>query len=298
MWLSITIETDAIHADALSDALMGVGAISVSVEDALAGTAFETPQFGEPDGLINAPATPLWQQSRVIALFEPTVDIQQRIARAMLEVGVTDMPFHVQEIEEQDWVRLTQSQFEPIHITDRLWIVPSWHTAPNPDAINLVLDPGLAFGTGSHPTTYLCLQWLTEQVRGGESVLDYGCGSGILAIAAAKLGARSALGIDIDENALQAAQDNAAANHVTLNVSHSREPLVQQFDLVVANILTNPLCVLAPLLAGCVAPGGQIALSGVLAIQAEQVIAAYAPFIQLTIGATHDGWVRLEGHAC
>lgn len=298
MWLSITIETDAIHADALSDALMGVGAISVSVEDALAGTAFETPQFGEPDDLITAPATPLWQQSRVIALFEPTVDIQQRIARAMLEVGITDMPFHVQEIEEQDWVRLTQSQFEPIHITDRLWIVPSWHTAPNPDAINLVLDPGLAFGTGSHPTTYLCLQWLTEQVRGGETVLDYGCGSGILAIAAAKLGVRSALGIDIDENALQSAQDNAAANHVTLNVSHSREPLVQQFDLVVANILTNPLCVLAPLLAGCVASGGQIALSGVLAIQAEQVIAAYAPFIQLTIGATHDGWVRLEGRAC
>ncbi|MBH1961173.1 MAG: 50S ribosomal protein L11 methyltransferase [Rhodocyclales bacterium] len=298
MWLSITIETDAIHADALSDALMGVGAISVSVEDALAGTAFETPQFGEPDGLITAPATPLWQQSRVIALFEPAVDIQQRIARAMLEVGITDMPFHVQEIEEQDWVRLTQSQFEPIHITDRLWIVPSWHTAPNPDAINLVLDPGLAFGTGSHPTTYLCLQWLTEQVRGGESVLDYGCGSGILAIAAAKLGARSALGIDIDKNALQSAQNNAAANHVTLNVSHSREPLAQQFDLVVANILTNPLCVLAPLLAGCVASGGQIALSGVLAIQAEQVIAAYAPFIQLTIGATHDGWVRLEGRAC
>lgn len=277
---------------------MGVGAISVSVEDALAGTVFETPQFGEPDGLITAPATPLWQQSRVIALFEPAVDIQQRIARAMLEVGITDMPLHVQEIEEQDWVRLTQSQFEPIHITDRLWIVPSWHTAPNPDAINLVLDPGLAFGTGSHPTTYLCLQWLTEQVRGGETVLDYGCGSGILAIAAAKLGARSALGIDIDENALQSAQDNAAANHVTLNLSHSREPLVQQFDLVVANILTNPLCVLAPLLAGCVASGGQIALSGVLAIQAEQVIAAYAPFIQLTIGATHDGWVRLEGRAC
>lgn len=298
MWLSITIDTDAMHADALSDALMGVGAISVSVEDALAGTVFETPQFGEPDGLITAPATPLWQQSRVIALFEPAVDIQQRIARAMLEVGITDMPLHVQEIEEQDWVRLTQSQFEPIHITDRLWIVPSWHTAPNPDAINLVLDPGLAFGTGSHPTTYLCLQWLTEQVRGGETVLDYGCGSGILAIAAAKLGARSALGIDIDENALQSAQDNAAANHVTLNLSHSREPLVQQFDLVVANILTNPLCVLAPLLAGCVASGGQIALSGVLAIQAEQVIAAYAPFIQLTIGATHDGWVRLEGRAC
>lgn len=299
MWLSITIETDAIHADALSDALMGVGAISVSVEDALAGTEFETPQFGEPDGLITAPAIPLWSQSRVIALFEPAVDITERIARAVQEIGLTETPaIDIQEVAEQDWVRLTQSQFDPIHITDRLWIVPSWHTAPDADAINLVLDPGLAFGTGSHPTTYLCLQWLTEQVYGGESVLDYGCGSGILAIAAAKLGARAVLGVDIDENALQSARSNASANQVELAVRHSREPLDQQFDLVVANILTNPLCVLAPLLAGCVAHSGKIALSGVLASQAKQVIAAYAPFISLTVGASHEGWVRLEGQAC
>lgn len=299
MWLSISVETDATHADALSDALMGAGAISVSVEDALAGTDLETPQFGEPDGLITSPATPLWNESRVIALFTPAPDLVGRVTRAALEIGITDLPtIDITEVEEQDWVRLTQSQFEPIHITDRLWIVPSWHTAPDAEAINLILDPGLAFGTGSHPTTFLCLQWLTEQVHGNETVLDYGCGSGILAIAAAKLGAGPVLGVDIDDNALIAAHDNAVANQVALELRHSRSPLDDRFDLVVANILTNPLCVLAPLLAGCVASGGKLALSGVLAPQAQQVISAYAPFIDLHVGATHEGWVRLEGRAC
>jgi ribosomal protein L11 methyltransferase len=299
MWLSISVKTDAIHADSLSDALMDAGAISVSVEDALAGTDLETPQFGEPDGLINAPVTPLWTESRVIALFEPATDLVGRVTRAALEIGITDLPtIDITEVEEQDWVRLTQSQFEPIHITDRLWIVPSWHTAPDTEAINLILDPGLAFGTGSHPTTFLCLQWLTEQVHGNETVLDYGCGSGILAIAAAKLGARQVLGVDIDDNALIAARDNAVANQVGLELRHSRMPLDDRFDLVVANILTNPLCVLAPLLAGCVASGGRLALSGVLAPQAQQVISAYAPFIDLHVGATREGWVRLEGRTC
>ena len=299
MWLSISVKTDAIHADSLSDALMDAGAISVSVEDALAGTDLETPQFGEPDGLINAPVTPLWTENRVIALFEPATDLVGRVTRAALEIGITDLPtIDITEVEEQDWVRLTQSQFEPIHITDRLWIVPSWHTAPDTEAINLILDPGLAFGTGSHPTTFLCLQWLTEQVHGNETVLDYGCGSGILAIAAAKLGARQVLGVDIDDNALIAARDNAVANQVGLELRHSRMPLDDRFDLVVANILTNPLCVLAPLLAGCVASGGRLALSGVLAPQAQQVISAYAPFIDLHVGATREGWVRLEGSVC
>lgn len=299
MWVSIALETDAVHADALSDALLGTGAISVSVEDALAGTDLETPQFDEPDGTAAAPATPLWRESRVIALFEPAADLVGRVSRAALEAGITDLPeIELNEIGEQDWVRLTQAQFEPICITGRLWIVPSWHAAPDASAINLVLDPGLAFGTGSHPTTFLCLHWLADTVRGGETLLDYGCGSGILAIAAAKLGASRVLGVDIDDNALRAARDNAAANAVVLELRHSRQPLDERFAIVVANILTNPLCMLAPLLAGRVAPGGRLALSGVLAAQAQQVIGAYAPFIALRVGAAHEGWVRLEGAAC
>lgn len=303
MWVSVALETDAAHADALSDALLAAGAISVSVEDALAGTELETPQFGEPDATGSGPATPLWTESRVVALFAPGQDLIGRIAAAAAAAGIDDLPeIELEDVAEQDWVRLTQAQFDPIRVNDRLWIVPSWHAAPDPDAINLVLDPGLAFGTGSHPTTFLCLQWLSETLRGGPgtqlSLLDYGCGSGILGIAAAKLGAASVLGVDIDENALIAARDNAANNGVAISLRHSREKLDERFDIVVANILTNPLCVLAPLLVGRLAPGGRLALSGVLASQAEQVIAAYAPLIALRIGAELDGWVRLEGQQC
>ena len=293
--MSVALETDAAHAEALSDALLAAGAISASVEDAYAGTELETPQFGEP----GSPTTPLWEESRVVALFEPADDLIGRIAAATVAAGIDDLPeITMEEIEEQDWVRLTQSQFDPIRINDKLWIVPSWHVAPDSTAINLVLDPGLAFGTGSHPTTFLCLDWLTQNIKSGETLLDYGCGSGILAIAAARLGAGSVLGVDIDDNALIAARDNAAANQVELNLRHSRERLEERFDVVVANILTNPLCVLAPLLTGRIAPGGHLVLSGVLATQAEQVIAAYAHLLPLKVGATHDGWVRLEGRRC
>lgn len=271
---------------------MEQGALAVSIEDADAGTEAETPQFGEP----GSPAAPLWQNSRVIALFEPTDDLIQRVAAAALVGGVSDLAaIRIEEVQEQDWVRLTQSQFEPIRITDSLWIVPSWHAAPNPDATNLILDPGLAFGTGSHPTTRLCLEWLCANIHGGENVLDYGCGSGILGIAAARLGAEPVMGVDIDDNALIAARDNAENNQVVMALRHTREPLDETFDVVVANILTNPLCVLAPLLAARVAAGGRIVLSGVLEPQAEEVIAAYAPWLALRVGATFDGWVRLEG---
>lgn len=300
MWVSVTLETDAEHAEALSDALIAAGAISASVEDAHAGTDLETPQFGEPAGVGNEPITPLWTQSRVVALFEPADDLLGRVATAAVAAGIDDLPeITLEDVEEQDWVRLTQSQFDPIRVNDMLWIVPSWHVAPNPDAINLVLDPGLAFGTGSHPTTFLCLEWLTQQVRGGPgtqlSLLDYGCGSGILAIAAARLGASKVVGIDIDDNALIAARDNAGNNGVALELRHSKAPLAERFDIVVANILTNPLCVLAPLLASRVAPGGRIILSGVLEMQASEVIDAYAPYLALSVGAVRDGWVRLEG---
>lgn len=294
MWLSVALDTDERFVEALSESLMEAGALSVSIEDADAGTANEVPQFGEP----GHPAQPLWQHSRVVALFESKIELAPALAEAAAVAGLEAVPpFTITEVAEQDWVRLTQSQFDPIRISERLWIVPSWHTAPDPDAINLELDPGLAFGTGSHPTTRLCLEWILDQVPAGASVLDYGCGSGILGIAAAKVGAGKVVGIDIDEQALESTRDNAERNGVAIEVQHSGSPLAARYDRVVANILTNPLCMLAPAIAACVAPGGKLALSGVLEAQAEQVIAAYRPYIRLVVGAAHDGWVRLEGES-
>ncbi len=296
MWLSVVFPADAAHAEAFSDALLAQGALSVGIEDADAGTERETPQFGEPG---STPAG-MWARSRIVALFERDANLPEIAAAAAAEAGLEAPPaFEVSEIAEQDWVRLTQSQFDPIRISERLWIVPTWHAAPDPQAINLSLDPGLAFGTGSHPTTRLCLEWLCAHVRPGASVLDYGCGSGILAIAASKLGAGHVVGVDIDANALSAAAGNAGRNGVTLQLLHSSQAIDTSFDIVVANILTNPLLVLAPLLAARVRPGGRIALSGILATQAEQVQAAFAPAFGLSVQAEREGWVLLEGmRAC
>jgi len=292
LWRNVSLRVAAAQVDALSDALLAQGALSVSVEDALAGTPEEEPQFHEP-GVAEGP---LWREGRVVALFAASDDLVGRVAQAAKAAGLEDLPeLELEDVAEQNWVQLTQAQFEPIRINDRLWIVPSWHTAPDPEAVNLILDPGMAFGTGSHATTKLCLDWLCATVGGGERLLDYGCGSGILAIAALKLGADQALGVDIDASALEAARGNAERNAVEMRLLHSQDNLDEVFDLVVANILTNPLCVLAPLLAERVAPGGRIALSGILETQADQVIAAYAPYLHLKIGATEEGWVRLEG---
>jgi ribosomal protein L11 methyltransferase len=291
-WLSIHIATDCRHADALADALLDAGALSVGIEDADAGTPDETPQFAEPGSIVK----PGWARSRVTALFDANTDVDAVLAGCAAMAGLPGVPAHtLEKVEEQDWVRLTQAQFEPIRVSDRLWIVPSWHTAPDPQAIVLVLDPGMAFGTGSHPTTRLCLEWLERTVTPGASVLDYGCGSGILGIAAARLGAGEVLGVDIDPQAVTAARNNAERNGVSARFEDSASPIRGQFDLVVANILANPLKALSPAICSHVRPGGRLALSGILSAQTGELIAAYAPWLPLTVADTREGWVCLAG---
>jgi ribosomal protein L11 methyltransferase len=290
----LIVELDRARAEALSDALIELGALSVSVEDADADTPDEQPLFGEP-GL--TPERTAWQHSRVIALIAPEHDPAVLAAAAANALGLAATPpFAVREVEEQDWVRLTQSQFEPIPIGERIWVVPSWHDAPDPSALVLELDPGLAFGTGSHPTTRLCMEWLEQSVRAGDSVLDYGCGSGILAILAKKCGADPVVGIDIDPQAVESARQNSARNSADVTYGLPDACPAGEFDIVVANILSNPLKLMASMLASKVKPGGRIALSGVLARQADEVAAAYAPWIEIGVWREHEGWVCLSGN--
>jgi len=291
----LVADTARDDAEALSDALMELGALSVSIEDADADTPDEQPVFGEP-GMMAGPRT--WHHSRIIALLSPEQDPSVLLTAAANDLGLPVPTFTTREVADQDWVRLTQSQFEPIPIGERIWVVPSWHQAPDPSALILELDPGLAFGTGSHPTTRLCMEWIEQQVQAGNSVLDYGCGSGILAILARKCDAADVIGIDIDPLAVETANDNALRNRVAgphLRFGLPDDCPEQQFDVVVANILSNPLKVLAAMLCARVKPGGKIALSGVLARQAEEVAAAYAPWITLQVWREHEGWVCLSG---
>lgn len=291
----LVADTARDDAEALSDALLELGALSVSIEDADANTPDEQPVFGEP-GMPAGPRT--WHHSRIVALLAPEQDAGVLLNAAANQLGLAAPSFQTRDIEDQDWVRLTQSQFEPISVGERIWVVPSWHAAPDPQALILELDPGLAFGTGSHPTTRLCMEWLEQHVPDGASVLDYGCGSGILAILAAKCGAGEVTGIDIDPQAVSTAHDNAARNRVAGPHLHFGLPDAcpdRQFDVVVANILSNPLKVLASMLCARVAPGGRIALSGVLARQAHEVAAAYAPWIAVDVWREHEGWVCLSG---
>lgn len=290
-WLQASIDTDSAHAEALADALMESGALSTAIEDAWAGTDQEEPIFGEP----GEPVDKLWQQSRIIALFDENADVATLIGLAAVAANVPQPHFKIEQVAEQDWVRLTQSQFDPIRISDRLWITPTWHESPNPKAINLKLDPGLAFGTGSHPTTRLCLQWLDAHIKGGETILDYGCGSGILAIAALKLGAQSALGVDIDEQAVKSSHDNAEQNEVTAQFCLPNALPPAQVDVVLANILANPLRVLGELLASHVKPGGRIVLSGILADQADELSAIYSTWFEMDRPVFDEGWTRLTG---
>lgn len=290
-WISLKIAAQDNTADFISDTLMAQGALSAIIEDANADTLDEQPIFGEPGD----PPPGIWQQNLVSALFDDDVDVTAIMADLQRKTKLINLPYSTEIIEEQDWVRATQSQFDPIKITDDLWIVPTWHDAPNPNALNIVLDPGLAFGTGSHPTTHLCLAWLKKTVVPTNSVLDYGCGSGILAISAKKLGASEVVGTDIDPQAIQSSLYNAEQNQVQASFLHASQYQSKEFDIVVANILSSALSVLAPALAQSCKSGGKIALSGILKEQAADVSAIYAEWFHMDSPQTMDAWVLLTG---
>ncbi|KTT29618.1 50S ribosomal protein L11 methyltransferase [Pseudomonas rhizoryzae] len=285
-WLQVRLALTPAQAETYEDLMLELGAVSVTFMDAEDQPIFE-PDLG---------TTPLWSQTHLLALFEGDTDaaaLEQRVQ--LLANGLT---YEVERLEDQEWERSWMDNFQPMRFGQRLWIVPSWHEAPEPDAVNLLLDPGLAFGTGTHPTTALCLQWLDGEPVAGRQVLDFGCGSGILAIAALLLGAERAVGTDIDVQALEASRENANRN----GIDPARFPLylpadlpAEPADVVVANILAGPLVGLAEQITRLTRIGGRLALSGILAEQAEDVRAAYAGCFDLEPTATLDGWVRISG---
>jgi ribosomal protein L11 methyltransferase len=281
--------------ETLSDALEALDALSVSVEDADAQTPVEQALFGEP-GM--PPPKEGWQRSRMLALFSTQAQAEQAVALLRVQDFFENCQWlGTQAILEQDWVRLTQSQFAPVEVTPDFWIVPSWHEPPSQAKTIIRLDPGLAFGTGTHPTTRMCLRWIAQHAQQGEGlgrVLDYGCGSGILAIGAAKHGANEVDAVDIDEAAVIATDLNAQANHVQLR-SGLPEKVNGQYQTVLANILATPLKVLAPLLCARVASGGALVLAGILDRQVDELKEAYAPYGQLTVSDSEDGWILMSG---
>lgn len=287
-WLQLRLATTPDDAETLEDQLLALGAVSVTFMDAEDQPIFE-PDLG---------TTPLWRNTHVLALFEADQDADSLLSQLrVLRHG--ELPEHAHElVADEDWERSWMADFKPLRFGRRLWIVPSWHDAPEPDAVNLLLDPGLAFGTGTHPTTALCLEWLDSQALEGCSLIDFGCGSGILAIAALLLGARPATGTDIDSQALEASRDNARRNGIAdtdLALYLPADMPQTPADVVVANILAGPLVELAPQLTRLVRPGGRLALSGILQEQADEVVAAYATAFALDPVAERDGWVRISG---
>ncbi|MFG6442952.1 50S ribosomal protein L11 methyltransferase [Roseateles sp. LKC17W] len=277
----------------VSDALMEIDALAVSVEDADADTESERALFGEPG--MPAPKAG-WERSVVKALFPAESEATEAATLLLAQDWAADV--HVQAIQavpEQDWVRLTQSQFAPVEITSEFWIVPSWHEAPPQAKRVMRLDPGLAFGTGTHPTTRMCLRWIATRGQAWPRVLDYGCGSGILAIGAALHGSQVIDAVDIDPAAVTSSRDNATANGVTLNVGLP-ELASGEYPLVIANILATPLKLLAPLLCAHVAPGGHLILAGILSRQADELKAAYAPWLALDVSDEEDGWILMTAH--
>jgi ribosomal protein L11 methyltransferase len=291
----LTLLTDEGRAEALADALIDAGALSVAIEDANADSVDEEPLYGEPGF---TPERHGWSHSRLRVMLDDAI-VEQAFEAAASALGCEAPRIETRAVvADTDWVRATQQQFPPTRISERLWIVPSWHAPPAPPAISVRLDPGVAFGTGTHPTTRLCLGWLDTHLEAGASVLDYGCGSGILAIAAAKLGAATVVGTDIDPQALAAARANSITNGVPASYTEPNALASGTFDVVLANILSNPLKLLAPALLARVASRGTLVLSGVLERQADEVITAYRAAdagLPLAVWRAEDGWVCLAG---
>lgn len=289
-WHELVLRVPEARVEDVSDALEALDALSVSVEDADAHTPAEQALFGEPG--LPAPA-PGWQRSHVVALFDTEAQAREAAALLAPQTFFTDCEVvGVRPVADTDWVRLTQSQFDPVPITPDFWIVPSWHEPPAAARTIIRLDPGLAFGTGTHPTTRMCLRWIATHAVAGRRVLDYGCGSGILAIAAAKHSAATVDAVDIDPAAVESTRLNAAANAVALNAGLP-EAAHGRYDLVLANILATPLKVLAPLLCAHVAEGGDLVLAGILQRQADELREAYAPWLALQVHDTEDGWILM-----
>lgn len=288
-WIQIKINSTGENAETLSDALMEVGAVSVTFQDTHDNPVYE-PLPGE---------TLLWGDTDVIGLFDAETEMSDVVAELSQHPLLGSAFRHkIEQIEDKDWEREWMDNFHPMRFGERLWICPSWRDVPDPDAVNVMLDPGLAFGTGTHPTTSMCLTWLDGLDLQGKTVIDFGCGSGILAIAALKLGAAQAIGIDIDPQAIQASRDNAERNGVSerlaLYLPH-QQPENLQADVVVANILAGPLRELAPLISVLPKAGGHLGLSGVLASQAESVCEAYAERFELDAVAEKEEWCRITG---
>ena len=285
-WWQVSYATDAEHAEDLSDLLSDLGAVSVTYADDA-----DQPLFEPPPG-----ATPLWRAVRVVGLFELDCDIDGVMAMVAARMGLVPLANDgIQLIADQDWTRAWLEHFKPMPFGSNLWVVPTAYEPPDPGAINLRLDPGLAFGTGTHATTALCLEWLADHPPAGAEVLDYGCGSGILAVAAVMLGARHAWAVDIDPQALTATRDNARLNHVAdrIDTCLAKDYSAPAADLVIANILALPLCELAPLLARQVKSGGHIVLSGLLKEQFDQVWAAYSPYFDTPQRMERTDWCRI-----
>lgn len=287
-WLQLRLAITPDQAEPMEDLLLGLGAVSVTFMDAEDQPIFE-PDLG---------TTPLWQHTHLLALFESDTE-RQSLIEQLQQLWPEPLPDHqFEDIADQDWERSWMDNFRPMRFGQRLWIVPSWHEAPDPAAVNLLLDPGLAFGTGTHPTTALCLEWLDGEQLQGRQVIDFGCGSGILAIAALLLGAENVVGTDIDPQALEASRDNAQRNQLAderLALYLPEDMPGEPADVLVANILAGPLVSLAPQLATLVRPGGRIALSGILAEQTEDILAAYRDAFDLDPVADKDGWIRVSG---